>query len=614
MSYIQVENLSKSFSDRLILNKISLSINEGDKVALVAQNGTGKSTLLKILMGKEIFDDGKITMQKGVKVAFLSQEPDMNEDKTIMEELFTSTSPTIAAVKLYEESLEDLYNQEKMQKAYEAMSETNAWEYELKIKEILEKLDLHNLHDTIATFSGGQKKRLALAKILIDTPDFLIMDEPTNHLDLDMIDWLEEYLSERPITLLLVTHDRYFLERVCNEIIELDKGNIYKYKGNYSYYLEKKDSREINENTNIDKTKLLLKKELEWVRKQPRGRQAKATARVDAYYDLKSSVKEKNTVEKVKLDIVGKNLGGKILEIHNLTKSFGKKKILDKFTYSFNKGEKIGIIGKNGVGKTTFLNIIMGTENADGGKIVKGESVQFGYYSQSGLDLKDNEKIIDSVKKIALFTKLSDGTEISASKMLERFLFPPLLQQNTISKLSGGEKRRLYLLEILMANPNFLILDEPTNDFDLMTLNIVEEFLQSFKGCLIIISHDRYFMDKIVDHLFIFEGEAKIRDFPGNYSQYRSIKEEEIEKSIDKTTTISNKNSINKLEKKSKANLDASNLYKEIKTLERKKEGLSTKLDNTELSYEEIIKISEEIKKLLLQIEEKSEKWLAFSN
>ena len=497
MSYVQIENLTKTFSDRTILNNISLSIDEGEKVALIAQNGTGKSTLLKIIIGKEAYDSGKISKQRGVKTAFLEQEPELNLESTVMEEIFASDSPIIKAVKLYEESLETPDDLDKMQRAFDAMTQINAWEYEEKIKNVLENLDLHNLHEKISTFSGGQKKRVALAKILIDTPDFLIMDEPTNHLDLEMIDWLEEYLEKQNITLLMVTHDRYFLERVCNEIIELVGGNVFNYKGNYSYFLEKKASRETSENTNIDRTKALLKKELEWVKKQPRGRQAKSTARVDAYTNAKSNLKQKHTTEKVKLDIVGKYLGGKILEIHNLTKSFGDKKILNKFTYSFNKGEKVGIIGKNGVGKTTFLNLIMGTETPDSGKIVKGESVSFGHYSQRGLEFNDNEKVIDSVKAVANYIKLSDGTEISAAKMLERFLFTPIVQQNLISKLSGGEKKRLNLLKILMRNPNFLILDEPTNDFDILTLNVLEDFLKEFKGCLIIISHDRYLWIKL---------------------------------------------------------------------------------------------------------------------
>lgn len=603
MSYISIENLTKTYSDRIILNGISLAINEGEKVALVAQNGTGKSTLLRIITEKETFDSGRISRQKGIKTAFLEQEPDLNPEGTVMEEIFSSDSPIIKAVKLYQDSLLNPENLDQMQTAFDAMTSTNAWEYETKIEDVLKNLNLHDLSGKIGTFSGGQKKRVALAKILIDTPDFLIMDEPTNHLDLEMIDWLEEYLSEQNITLLMVTHDRYFLERVCNQIVELVDGNIYTYKGNYSYFLEKKASREISENTNIDRTKNLLKKELEWVKKQPRGRQAKATARVTAYEQASANLKQKHVTEKIKLDIVNKYIGGKILEIHNLSKSFGEKKILDKFEYSFNKGEKVGIIGKNGVGKTSFLNLIMGKENPDSGKIIKGESISFGYYTQSGIEIKENEKVIDSVKSIANNIKLSDGSEISASKMLERFLFTPLVQQNLVAKLSGGEKKRLNLLKILMTNPNFLILDEPTNDFDILTLNVLEDFLVDFKGCLIIISHDRYFMDKVVDHLFVFKGKGEIKNFPGNYSQYRETLEDEPAVKTEKQEPLAK--SI------PKANNKERELYKQLSALEKKKETLTNKLSNIDISIEEINKISAEIGQLNNEIEIKTEEWLA---
>jgi len=611
MSYILVENLTKTFNDKTILNSVSFSIEKGGKIALVARNGSGKSTLLKILQKKEGYDKGQISYQKDLKIAFLDQEPELDTNKTVNEEIFSSNSPILNAVRLYEESMADTENMDKMQEAMDAMNKYNAWEYEEKIKEILEKLNLHHLNQKIETFSGGQKKRVALAKLLIDVPDLLVLDEPTNHLDLEMIDWLEQYLEEQEITLLMVTHDRYFLERVCNEIIEIESGSIYKYKGNYSYFLEKKASREENENTNIDKTKALLKKELEWVIKQPRGRQSKGEARVSAYHDTKSNLKEKHIVQKVKLDVVGKYMGSKILEIHNLTKSFGSKKILDKFTYSFTKGEKVGIIGKNGVGKTTFLNMIMGTEEQDSGKIVKGESVEFGYYSQSGITFNENEKVIDYVKSIAQFIKLSNGMEVSASKMLERFLFPPKVQQDPISKLSGGEKRRLYLLKILMRNPNFLILDEPTNDLDIMTLNVLEEFLNDFKGCLIIISHDRYFMDKIVDHLFIFDGDAVIKDFPGNYSQYRDAKDLEDEKPtiVAKFDKLENDNE----KVKPSTTRESQELLKEIKNLENRKEMLSKKLYASNLDFEEMSKISLEVRGIVEEIDAKSARWLELS-
>jgi ATP-binding cassette subfamily F protein uup len=605
MSYVLVENLSKTFSDKIILNNVTFSIEKGAKVALVAQNGTGKSTLLKIITEKEIYDSGKITKQKGVKVAFLDQEPELNENSTIKEEILASDSPIIRAVRLFEESLENKDDLEAVQIAFEEMTKHNAWEYEEKIQDVLKHLNLLNLNEKISTFSGGQKKRVALAKILIDSPDFLIMDEPTNHLDLEMIDWLEEYLEKQNITLLMVTHDRYFLERVCNQILELVNGNIYSYKGNYSYFLEKKASREVNHNVGIDKTKALLKRELEWVRKQPRGRQSKASARVNAYDEVKSNLQEKVVTEKVKLDIVGEYLGGKILEIHNLTKSFGDKKILSKFNYSFKRGEKVGIIGKNGVGKSTFLNLIMEKEVADSGKIVKGETVKFGYYSQKGLEFNENEKVIDSVKKVANYIKLSDGSELTATKMLERFLFTPIIQQNLISKLSGGEKKRLNLLKILMTNPNFLILDEPTNDFDILTLNVLEDFLKEFKGCLIIISHDRYFMDKIVDHLLVFKGDAEIEDYPGNYSQYRSeVRDEEKVKDASENNVVANP----------KKSDEGNDLYKEINLLEKKKENLNKKFYKENVSPEEIKKISLELEEISALIEKRTEEWLLLTN
>lgn len=617
MSYILAENLTKTFGERIILNNISFSIERGQKVALVARNGSGKSTLLKILMGKEPYDSGKLSMEKGIKNAFLAQDPDLNEDRTIIEELFASESPIMTAVRMYEESLQNPEDSEKMHSAIESMNDTNAWEYEAKITEILQTLELDHLKDTIKTLSGGQRKKVALAKILIDEPDFILMDEPTNHLDLEMIDWLEEFLIEKKVTLFMVTHDRYFLERVCDQIFELEDGVLYKYQGNYSYYLEKKASREYNHNLLIDKTKSLLKRELEWVRKQPRGRQAKSSARESAYFETKENIKQKKEEKSVALDVLGKRLGSKIVELHNVSKSFKDKKILEKFSYVFTKGEKLGIIGKNGVGKTTFLNMVMGLEEVDSGKVITGQTVEYGYYSQSGLDLKDKDKVIDAVKGIAPYIKLSNGYEVSASQMLERFLFPPLMQQNLVSKLSGGEKRRLYLLRILMKNPNFLILDEPTNDLDITTLNVLEDFLQEFKGCLIIISHDRYFMDKIVDHLFVFEGEGKIKEFPGNYSLYRdSIEDETRDKKQDTGKKIQEIGDISQTKKENKEILENSEskaLLSEIKKLEKRRDNLQKKFLDTSLTHEEIRQFGAELKEVEKLIEKLTEEWLVAS-
>jgi ATP-binding cassette subfamily F protein uup len=606
MSYIEVESLTKEVSDKKLFTNISFAIKEGEKIALVAQNGTGKSTLLKILADKIAYDNGNITMQRGIRVAYLPQEPDLDLDKTIEEEIFGADSQILKIVRDYEKSLETPEDTEKMQRAFDAMNEFNAWEYEDLIHELLDKLRLKDLTGKISTLSGGQRKRIALVKILLDKSDVLLLDEPTNHLDIDMIDWLADYLSSKNLTLLLVTHDRYFLDKVCNKILELDRENIYKHNGNYSYYLEQKEKRYIDQNANIDKTRALLKKELEYVRKSPRGRLSQSGARVDAYYKLKESVGEKNITKKVELDVVSERLGFKILEFHNISKSYGNKIILNKFSYGFKRGEKIGIVGPNGVGKTTLLNIILEHESIDSGKIVKGETVNFGYYSQHQEELNPNLKVIDTIKEIASEIKLSNGTEISASKMLERFLFTPIEQQNPVSKLSGGEKKRLALLRILMANPNFLVLDEPTNDFDLMTLEVLEEFLRNFKGCLIIVSHDRYFMDSIVDHLFVFEGNGEISVFPGNYTDYRNSSEY---KSVDSkvTTQVSTpiKNTNEKL---------ANELYREINELENKKKKLEEKLFNIDQDYEAIRKITEQIKDLEIEIDKKNDTWLGMAN
>ena len=606
MSYIVAENLTKTLFDKTLFDRVTFAVEEGEKVALVAKNGSGKSTLLRIINNLEPYDDGKITRQKGVNWGFLEQDPILDETKTLEAEIFESSSPMLAAVRLYEESLKEPADTEKMTAAHELMNQHNAWKHEARIHEILEKLKLDKLvNSKISTLSGGQRKRLALAKVLIDNPDFLILDEPTNHLDLEMVDWLETYLKSNKITLLLVTHDRYFLDRVCNRILEIDRGKIYKHNGNYSYYLDKKGLRHLTENKDIDKARQFLKKEKIWVDRQPQGRQGKATARVEAYYKLKSEIdnKYKNIVESVELDIAGRRVGGKILELHNLNKQFGNKIILKDFNYSFTKGEKIGIIGKNGVGKSTFLNIIMGIEKIDSGKIVKGETILLGYYSQHQAELNDNEKIIDSVKKIAHYVKLSNGQEISASKLLEKFLFAPSAQQNLIGKLSGGERKRVALLQILMTNPNFLILDEPTNDFDLMTLEVLEEFLKEFKGCLIVISHDRNFLDEIVDHLFIFKGNGVIQDFPGNYTDYRDSENQAIETL--QTSVV--------LKEKPKSTREANEVYKQITKLERKRAKLLDEVNNAGSNYEKLIELGRQIKELEHEIEMLNEKWLELS-
>ncbi len=603
MTYILAENLKKNFAAKTLFDGITFSITKGAKIALVAKNGTGKSTLLKILAGVETVDEGQLSIQKGIRIAYLPQDPVLDPQKTKYQEIFSSNSPIMQAVKDYEESLKNPSDEKAMQKAYDAMMLYNAWEYEAKVHEIFEKLELTNLEDKIATFSGGQKKRLALAKVLLDDAEVLILDEPTNHVDLNMIQWLEEYLSGKDVTLVLVTHDRYFLDNVCNQILELDAGQIYRHNGNYQYYLENKNNRITNQNIEIDKTRKHLKKELDWVRRQPQGRQGKAVARVDAYYETKSQLGKKQIEENVELSSNFTRMGTKVLRFINVSKSFGDKKILNKFTYDFIKGEKIGIIGNNGVGKTSFLNMIMGELEADSGKIVIGDTVSFGYYSQYQTELKQEQRVIDAIKEIAFNIKLDDGTELSASKMLERFLFSPKEQQTEISKLSGGEKKRIALLRILMKNPNFLILDEPTNDFDLMTLEVLETFLKNFKGCLIIISHDRHFMDSLVDHTFVFHGAGYVKDFPGNYSDYR-LSLEKMESGIEQKPreTASPK-------KKVEPNA-AKELYREIQSLERKKEKLKQRLFENGIDFAELGTIKKEIVVLENQIEHKTEEWL----
>src|SRR5690554_5353769 len=534
MHYLSVENLSKTYADKPLFQNISFHIQEGDKIALVALNGTGKSTLLKILCGLDIADEGTIKVNKEVDIVLLEQNPVLDEQKSVIDNIFDHDHPILNAIKKFEQvsKLNTDASAEIIAEAMQEMENLDAWHFEYKVKEILGKLNITNLDQSIHTLSGGQKKRLALAKVLIDM-DFehrhtlLIMDEPTNHLDVDMIEWLEHFLNQEKVTLLLVTHDRYFLDHVCNTIFELENQELYIIRGNYEKYMEQKSIREEQEQASLEKARNRYKKELEWMRKQPRARGTKSKVRQESFYDWKEKATKKAQEASMELQMKMSRLGGKILEIKKLYKSYGEKVILNGFDYTFKKGEKIGIVGKNGVGKSTFINILLGKENADSGKINVGDTIVFGDFSQEGLDFKEDKRVIEYVKDIAEFFPLANGEKISAAQFLQKFLFTPEKQYNFISKLSGGEKKRLQLLVTLFRNPNFLILDEPTNDLDLPTLDILEEFLLEFPGCIIIISHDRYFMDKLVDHLFVFEGEGEIRDFPGNFSQYREVKKEE---------------------------------------------------------------------------------------
>lgn len=609
MTYLSLENVSKAFGEKILLNNVTFSIEKGQKVAIVAKNGSGKSTLLKIIAGLEASDNGQVIKKSGLKIGFLDQNPSFSPDHTIIESLFDSTSDVIQAVKNYEVCLLTPEDTDKMQDAFDQMEKYDGWDFDVKLNDILSNLNLTNIDHKVYQLSGGQKKRLAIAKFLLDSPDLLMLDEPTNHIDIEMIDWLESYLSKSDITLIMVTHDRYFLDKVCSSILELENGTIHKHNGNYSYYLQKKNEREQNELNTAEKTAQLLKRESAWINKMPQGRGSKSTARTSNFYEdkqknnnIKSYIRERS--KKVKLDVKESYIGKKVLELSNIDKAFGEKIILNKFSYIFKQKEKLGIIGHNGVGKSTFLNLIMQLEDPDSGYITAGETIKFGYYTQNGINVSDEKTILDTVKDVAEYTVLSDGSRATASQLLERFLFPMNLQHKRVSTLSGGEKRRLYLLTVILSNPNFLILDEPTNDLDLVTINILQEFLVNFKGCLIIVSHDRYFMDLIVDHLFIFEGNGVIQDFPGNYTDYRDRFK------ISRPVVVKvNKEDSSKLKEKK---IILHKLENEIKNLENKNEKLTESLNNI-TNLEDIRKVSEDIQKILLQIDEKTKEWLIIS-
>lgn len=618
MQYLSLENVSRSYGDKVLFKNVNLSISKGDKIALVAKNGSGKTTLLKVIGGEEGSDgeNAKIIISKEIKTSILTQDPAFDPNATVLETIFDSDNEAIIAVRDYEKAL--LMNDDALlQKCVTRLEDLKAWDLESKIHEILHKLLLTDMDQKTGQMSGGQKKRLALAKILIEEPDFLILDEPTNHLDMEMIEWLETFLQQPNLTLFMVTHDRYFLERVCNEIIEMENGNTYMYRGNYSQYLEKREARLLNDAANLEKTKKLFSKELEWMRRQPQARSTKAKSRIDDFYEIKEKASVRLNNDDMKINIQASRLGSKILEAHSIVKNFGDKKILDGFTYKFKKGERIGIVGQNGTGKSTFLKLLTQDIKPDGGKIVVGDTIVFGYYTQDGLVLNEDKTVIDVIRDIAEYIPLDKGQKISAESMLERFLFPRSQQRVYVSQLSGGEKRRLYLLTILMKNPNFLILDEPTNDLDIITLNVLEEYLLDFPGCLIIVTHDRYFMDKLVDHLFILEGNAVLRDYNGTYSDYRELKKAEdrdkskIDKSPVEVIEI-------KEEEKSKATFeqrkDFARIEKEIKKLEEKKAEITSKFDDASLSPEKIMELSKELDNIQTQLEEKEEKWMELAD
>ncbi|WP_407557850.1 ABC-F family ATP-binding cassette domain-containing protein [Winogradskyella sp. 4-2091] len=615
MNYLNVENISKSFGELVLFKDLSFSIHKDQKIAFVAKNGSGKTSILNILAGKDAPDNGQIVVRKGLRLAFLDQEPDLDLNLTLDETIFASDIPILKVIEAYEHALKNPEDTDAYQKAFEAMDRNNAWEFETQYQQTLSQLKLDDLTLKVKTLSGGQKKRLALAQALLSKPDILILDEPTNHLDLEMIEWLEDYFAKTQQTLFMVTHDRYFLERVCNEIIELDQGQLYTYKGNYSYYLEKREARIENEATEVGKAKQLFKKELEWMRRQPKARTTKSKSRIDDFSEIKSKAHKRRNDHQVQLEINMERLGSKIIEFHNVSKSFKDKTILDGFEYTFKKGERIGIIGKNGTGKSTFLNLLTQSMQPDGGKVVIGETVKIGYYTQGGIKAKPNQKVIDVIKEFGDYIPLAKGRQISAQQLLERFLFDRKKQWDFVEKLSGGEQKRLYLCTVLIQNPNVLILDEPTNDLDIVTLNVLEDFLMDFPGVLLVVSHDRYFMDKIVDHMFVFRGQGIVDDFPGNYSDFRAYdssqtKQIENTEKTDNTKAIK-KNEANKLDYNEQK--EYKNLESKIRSLELDKTALESKFNNPDLSQDEIGKLSAKLQVIIDTIEEKEMRWFELS-
>ena len=617
MNYLSVENLGKNYGERILFESLTFGLSQGDKMALIANNGTGKSSLLKIIASEDIADEGSVTLRKGIRTGYLAQEPNFDNLLTIDELLKQSQTNTNQLIQEYEQALEDfsndnILNNRMLEDLTAKMDNANAWDYERRIKQILSKFNINNLSQKVGALSGGQKKRLSLALLLLDEPELLLLDEPTNHLDVDMIEWLEKYLQQQKITLLMVTHDRYFLDRVCNHILELEDGKLYHHTGNYAYFLEKRAEREAVYNTELSKANKLMKKELEWMRRSPKARTTKSKARITNFDNIKEKATNKKVTQELNLEIKMSRIGGKILELKKIYKSYHKIDILKGFDYTFKKGERIGIVGKNGVSKSTFLNILTGNETVDSGKVNVGETIVYGYFTQKGIQLKEDRRVIDSLKDIAEVIVMADGKKVSASQMLTHFMFPPKTQHTFVSKLSGGEKRRLYLLMVLMKNPNFLILDEPTNDLDLLTLNKLEEFLLQFSGCLIIVSHDRYFMDKLTDHLFVFKGNGEIKDKYCSYSEYREkqileeklIKEQKVKVSEDKSV----EKKTNKVSYKDK--FEYEQLEKDIEILEKQKQELENELQKEGLSFDDINTKSEELGKIIQSLDDKTLRWL----
>lgn len=614
VNYLSAELISKTFSDRWLFKDISIGISQGEKYALVGNNGVGKSTLLKILTGEIKPDGGKVSIREGIRLGYLTQQPHVEDHKTVKDILFSDSNEIARVVKEYEECIHDPETSpERMQNVLERMEELKAWDYESKVSEIIGKLGVPDMGKKFAELSGGQRKRIFLAQLLLSEPDLIIMDEPTNHLDLTAIEWLENYLSGQQVTLIMVTHDRYFLDNVSTEIIELDRGQLFRYKGNYAYFLEKKAAREEILKTEVEKARNLLKKELEWMRRQPKARGTKAKYRIDAFYELKEKASQDLRREKMELDIQESRQGGKILEVHGVSKSYGDQKIVSNFSYVFKKYDRIGVVGKNGVGKSTFLDLLTGRIKPDQGEVIPGVTTKFGYFTQEAVNLNPGNRVIEEVKAIAEFITLSDGIQVSASKFLDSFLFPPEKQYNYVEKLSGGEKKRLQLLKLLVTSPNFLILDEPTNDFDIESLNVLEDFLEKFSGCLLLVSHDRYFMDHLVDQLFVFDGEGKIRLFNGNYSDYRNWLEEQSaadEPVLQIPKKEESLQSAGKRKPSYKEKQEYEKLEGEIESLERRKAEITSLLSDGTTDHVKLREWSEEIKSITNEIESKMVRWM----
>jgi len=622
MNLLSVENITKTFGARVIFKDLTFGVDQGQKVAIVAKNGSGKTTLLRCLIGADQVDDGRIVFRNGYRVAFMEQSENLDETHSIMEEVFSHDLPELQAVKAYNVAM--LSGDEKLiENSFEAITELNAWDTENKVHQILASLKLEDTTQLISNLSGGQKKRVALAKVLIGEPDFLILDEPTNHLDLDMIEWLEEYLSKSKSTILMVTHDRYFLEVVCDTILEMEDQTIYKYKGNFSYYLEKKAERQEQLGSTIDKARNTMRKELDWIRRQPKARGTKQKARVDSFQDLKAVASQNINEDELEIPIKMERLGSKIVEIHKMNKAFGDKKIINDLSYVFKRQERVGIVGNNGTGKSTFLNMIQGFEELDQGKVSVGDTVVFGYFNQELIQVDEDKKVIDVIRDIAEYIPLEKGKTMTAATFLEKFLFPRDMQYNYVYKLSGGEKRRLKLMTVLMKNPNFLILDEPTNDLDIFVMSVLEDYLRNFQGCLIVVSHDRYFMDKMVDHLFVFDGSGEIKDTFGNYTVYRQKMAQQLKddrkataepKAVEAEKQIIIEKPVEKRKMNFKEKVEFKNMEGDIEKLEAEKALLTDKLSDASLSNADLMNAGNRLGEVIKELEAKSDRWLELAD